>query len=115
MIEPGLILVTGAGGGVGGVGGKVVALLRRRGQAVRAMVHHDDDRADALHALGAEVVVGDLTQPADVAKALDSTQRMFFSNEPGPSYLEASATVGTVARAVGGLEALVAISQMTVS
>jgi hypothetical protein len=29
MAEPGLILVTGAGGGVGGVGGKVVALVRR--------------------------------------------------------------------------------------
>ncbi len=72
MTEPGLILVTGAGGGVGGVGGKVVALLRQRGRAVRAMVHHDDDRADALRALSAEVVVGDLTRPADVATALDS-------------------------------------------
>ena len=60
MAESGLILVTGAGGGVGGVGGQVVALLRQRGRAVRAMVHHDDDRADALRALGADVVVGDL-------------------------------------------------------
>jgi hypothetical protein len=34
MAESGLILVTGAGGGVGGVGGKVVALLRQHGQAV---------------------------------------------------------------------------------
>ena len=32
-----------------------------------------------------------------------------------PSYLEATATVATVARAVGDLDALVAISQMTVS
>jgi uncharacterized protein YbjT (DUF2867 family) len=32
-----------------------------------------------------------------------------------PSYLEASATVATVAHAVGGLDALVAISQLTVS
>ena len=54
MAEPGLILVTGAGGGgVGGVGGKVVALLRQRARAVRAMAHHDDDSADALRALGA--------------------------------------------------------------
>src|SRR6187200_429028 len=67
MAEPGLILVTGAGGGVGGVGGKVVALLRQRGKAVRAMAHHDDDRADTLRALGADVVVGDLLRPADVA------------------------------------------------
>ena len=115
MAEPGLILVTGAGGGVGGVGNKVVALLRQRGQAVRALAHHDDDRADALRGLGAEVVVGDLLRPADVATALDSVQRMFFSMSLTPSYLEAAATVATVARAVGDVDALVAISQMTVS
>src|SRR6201987_2929520 len=115
MAGPGLILVTGAGGGVGGVGGKVVALLRQRGRAVRAMTHHDDDRADPLRALGADIVVGDLTRPADVATALDSARRMFFSMSLAPSYLEASATVATVARAAGDLEALVAISQMTVS
>ena len=115
MAEPGLILVTGAGGGVADVGGKVVALLRQRGRVVRAMAHHDDDRADALRALGADVVVGDLTRPADVATALDSAQRMFFSMSVASSYLEATATVATVARAVGDLDALVAISQMTVS
>jgi uncharacterized protein YbjT (DUF2867 family) len=115
MTEPGLILVTGAGGGTGGVGGKVVALLRQRGRAVRAMAHHDDDRAAALRALGAEVVVGDLTRPADVATALSSVQRMFFSMSLAPSYLEAAATVATVARAVGDLDALVNMSQLTVS
>jgi uncharacterized protein YbjT (DUF2867 family) len=115
MAEPGLILVTGAGGGIGGVGGKVAALLRERGRATRAMAHHDGGRADALRELGAEVVVGDLTRPADVATALDSVKRMFFSMSLAPSYLEATATVATVARAVGDLDALVAISQMTVS
>jgi uncharacterized protein YbjT (DUF2867 family) len=115
MTEPNLILVTGAGGGVGGVGGNVVALLRQGGRAVRAMAHHDDNRADALRALSADVVVGDLTRPADVATALDSVQRMLFSMSLAPSYLEATATVATVARAVGDLNALVAISQMTVS
>ena len=115
MAEPGLILVTGAGGGVADVGGKVVALLRERDRAVRAMVHHDGDGADALRALGADVVVGDLTRPGDVATALDSVQRMFFSMSVSPSYLEAAATVATVARAVGDLDALVAISQLTVS
>jgi uncharacterized protein YbjT (DUF2867 family) len=111
MTESDLILVTGAGD----VGGKVVALLRQRGRAVRAMVHHDDGRADALRALGADVVVGDLTRPADVARALDSVQRMFFSMSLAPSYLEAPSRVATVARAVGDLETLAAISQLTVS
>jgi uncharacterized protein YbjT (DUF2867 family) len=115
MAEPGLLLVTGAGGGIGGVAGRVVSLVRQRGQAVRAMVHHDDGRADALRALGADVVVGDLTRPADVATALDSVQRMFFSMSLAPTYLEAAATVATVARAVGHLDALVSLSQLTVS
>jgi uncharacterized protein YbjT (DUF2867 family) len=109
--------VTGAGGSAGGVGlgNKVVALLRQRGLAVRAMVHHDDDRADSLRALGADVVAGDLTRPGDVATALDSVERMFFSMSLSPSLLEAATTVATVARAVGNLDALVAISQLTVS
>ena len=47
--------------------------------------------------------------------ALDSVDRMFFSMSLSPSLLEATATVATVARAVGDLDALVAISQMTVS
>src|SRR5258708_35165949 len=115
MAGSGLILVTGAGGGIGGVGSKVVALLRERGRAVRAMAHHDDDRADALRALGADVVVGDLTRPADVATALDSVQRLLFSMSLAPSYLEATATVATVARAAGNFDALVSLSQMTVS
>jgi uncharacterized protein YbjT (DUF2867 family) len=61
------------------------------------MAHHDDDRADALRALGADIVVGDLTRPADVATALASVRQMFFSMSLAPSYLEATATtVATV-------------------
>ncbi|GII57113.1 NAD(P)-dependent oxidoreductase [Planotetraspora thailandica] len=114
VVQP-RILVTGAGGGVGGVGRTVVRSLRARDVPVRAMVHRDDERAAALCALGAEVVVGDLTQPDDVAGALDGIGRMLFSMSVSPDYLEATATVATVARAVGGLEALVNMSQMTVS
>ena len=64
------ILVTGAAGRVGGVGGAVVALLRQRDLPVRALVRRDDARAAALRALGAEVVVGDLTQADEVARAM---------------------------------------------
>jgi uncharacterized protein YbjT (DUF2867 family) len=109
------VLVTGAGGGVGGVGRTVVELLREQSVSVRAMVHRDDERADHLRRLGAQVVVGDLTRPTDVAEALDGVGRMFFSMSVAPSYLEATATVATVARMLGGIEALVGISQMTVS
>ena len=109
------VLVTGAGGGVGGVGRSVVEMLRERDIPVRAMVHHDDERADALRALGAEVVVGDLTRPDDVARAIDGVARMLFSMSVSLSYLEATATVASVGRAEGALRALVNISQMTVS
>jgi uncharacterized protein YbjT (DUF2867 family) len=115
MVEDGPVLVTGVGGGVGGVGRTVVRLLRERGLPVRAMVHHDDERADLLRALGAEVVAGDLTRPSDVARAVEGARRMFFSMSVSAAYLEAAATVATVARAVGDLDALVDISQMTVS
>ncbi len=110
------ILVTGAAGGIGGVGGKVVAGLRERGVPVRALVHHDDDRAAALRAVGGvEVVVGDLTRGADVVAALEGCRRAYFGMSVSPGYLEATATVAAAGVASGQLELLVNISQMTVS
>lgn len=78
-------------------------------------MHRDDERADVLREWGADVVVGDPTRPTDVAGALDGCRRMLFSMSVSPDYLEAAATVATVTRAAGTLEALVAMSQMTVS
>jgi uncharacterized protein YbjT (DUF2867 family) len=92
-----------------------VSLLRQRDLPVRAFVHRDDERTEALRALGAEVTVGDLLRPSDVARALDGCGRMFFSMSVSPSYLEAATTLVTVARECASLEALVNLSQMTVS
>jgi uncharacterized protein YbjT (DUF2867 family) len=108
-------LVTGAGGGVGGVGRMVVDDLLASGDAVRALVHRDDARAEALRQSGAQVVVGDLTNPVDVAAALDGVTRVFFSMSVSASYLEATAVVCSLAAELGGLEVLVNMSQMTVS
>ncbi|MFE2582833.1 NAD(P)H-binding protein [Streptomyces sp. NPDC059378] len=109
------ILVTGAAGSVGAVGRTVVQGLRRRGLQVRALVHRDDDRAQALRATGAEVVVGDLTQARDVADALDGCGRMYFGMGVSAQYLLAAVTTATVARAYGELEAFVNMSQLTIS
>lgn len=109
------ILVTGAAGQVGGVGRAVVESLRRRGLPVRALVRREDERADALRAVGAEVVVGDLTRAADVARALEGSRRMYFGMSVSAPYLEATVTAAAVAREYGQLEVLVNISQMTVS
>jgi len=76
------ILVTGAAGRVGGVGGMVVERLRRRGMAVRAMVHREDERSAALRATGAEVVVGDLTVPVDVVRAMEACRRIYRGSRP---------------------------------
>jgi nucleoside-diphosphate-sugar epimerase len=63
------IPVTGAAGRVGGVGVAVVAALRGRHMPVRALARSDDERAAALRAIGADVVVGDLTRAGYVARA----------------------------------------------
>jgi uncharacterized protein YbjT (DUF2867 family) len=108
-------LVTGAGGGVAGISTQVVDRLLDRREGVRAMVHHDDARADALRARGAEVVVGDLTNPIDVQAAMSGVTRMFFNMSVSPDYLQATAVVCVAATEVDRLEVLVNISQMTVS
>jgi NAD(P)H-binding len=109
------VLVTGMPGRVGGVGSAIVDILRRRDQAVRALVLREDQRTDALRANGVDVVVGDLTQARDVAGALSGCRRMYFGMSVSPSYLEATATTAAVARERSDLEVLVNISQMTVS
>jgi uncharacterized protein YbjT (DUF2867 family) len=114
-ITKGPILVTGAAGRIGAVGRTVVELLRQRGLAVRALVHREDERADALRATGAEVVVADLTVPTDVARAMEGCRRIYFGMSVSASYLEATVIAAAVARERGDIEALVNISQMTVS
>jgi uncharacterized protein YbjT (DUF2867 family) len=109
------ILVTGAAGRVGGVGGAVVKALRRRGLPVRALVRGADERADALRATGAEVVVGDLTRAADVLRALAGCRRVYFGMSVSAPYLEATVATAAAARQRGDLEVFVNISQMTVS
>jgi NAD(P)H dehydrogenase (quinone) len=109
------ILVTGAAGRVGGVGGAVVEALRRRDLPVRALVRRDDERAEALRATGVEVVVADLTRAADVLRALAGCRRMYFGMSVSAPYLEATVTTAVAARERGDLEVLVNMSQMTVS
>jgi uncharacterized protein YbjT (DUF2867 family) len=109
------ILVSGAAGRIGGVGGGVVEALRRRGLPVRALVRREDERAEALRATGAEVVVADLTRAADVLRALAGCKRMYFGMSVSAPYLEATVTTAAAAWARGDLEVFVNMSQMTVS
>src|SRR5207237_4503463 len=110
----GPILVTGAAGKLGAVGRTVTGLLLERGLPVRAMVRREDERAATLRAAGADVVVGDLLEPADVYRAVSGCRRVYFGMSVSAGYLEATVTMAAVAREVG-LDALVNMSQMTVS
>jgi uncharacterized protein YbjT (DUF2867 family) len=106
-----LVLITGAGG----VGRQVLDQLRAQDVPVRVMVRRDDDRAAALRASGAEVVVGDLTRPETVAPALQGVGAMYFAMPVSPDHLLATTVVASVAREYGSLDGLVGMSQMTVS
>ena len=114
MADNGSILVTGAAGQLGAVGRTVTELLLNRGLPVRAMVRREDDRAAALRAAGAEVVVGDLLDSADVYRVVSGCRRVYFGMSVSPGYLEATMTMAAVSRELE-LNALVNMSQMTVS
>ena len=111
MVASNLVLITGAGD----VGRTVLEQLRAQGVPVRVMVRRDDDRAAELRARGAEVVLGDLTRPETVAAALEGVGRMYFAMPVSPDHLLATTVVASVALEYGKLDALVGLSQMTVS
>ncbi|MGP4006640.1 NAD(P)H-binding protein [Streptomyces sp. 4N124] len=106
-----LVLITGAGG----VGSAVLEKLRAQDVPVRVMVRRDDGRATRLRALGAEVVLGDLTRPETVAAAMDGARSMYFAMPVSPDHLLAATVAASVAREYGQLDALIGMSQMTVS
>jgi uncharacterized protein YbjT (DUF2867 family) len=108
------ILVTGAAGQVGAVGRSVTEMLLDRGLKVRAMVRTDDERAEALRTLGAEVIVGDLLELSSLHRAIEGCERVYFGMSITSSYLEAAVNMAAVARH-HGVTALVNMSQLTVA
>src|SRR4051812_44379210 len=67
------ILVTGASGFIGG---HLVSALRREGHAVRALVRTPQG-ASAVEALGAQAVIGDLTDPATAGRVAAGVGSVF--------------------------------------
>lgn len=108
------ILVTGAAGRVGSVGRTIAELLLKRGKAVRAMVRTEDERAQALRAMGADVVSGDLLDLNAMHRAVAGCDTMYFGMAVSEDYLEATVNAAGVAKH-HGIQAFVNMSQMTVS
>ncbi|WP_408357783.1 NmrA family NAD(P)-binding protein [Paraburkholderia sp. RL18-103-BIB-C] len=108
------ILITGAAGAIGGIGRTLTAMLLEKGHRVRALVRRQDERADDLRRLGAEVVQGDLTDLASMHRAIEGCSRIYFGMSISAAYLEATVNLAAVARH-HGVEAIVNMSQMTVT
>jgi uncharacterized protein YbjT (DUF2867 family) len=108
------ILVTGAAGRVGAIGRTVTALLLKHGKAVRAMVRTEDERAQALRDMGAEVVVGDLLDLDSMHKAIAGCDTMYFGMSISDAYLAATVNAAAVAQH-HSVKAFINMSQMTVS
>jgi uncharacterized protein YbjT (DUF2867 family) len=111
---PGPILVTGAAGRVGAIGRSVTKLLLEQGHAVRAMVRNEDERAQALRDMGAEVVAGDLLDLDSMHRAIAGCETMYFGMSVSDTYLAATVNVAAVAKH-HGVKAFVNMSQMTLA
>jgi len=108
------ILVTGAAGRVGAVGRTVTELLLKQGKAVRAMVRTEDERAQTLRQLGAEVVIGDLLDLDSMHRVIAGCETMYFGMSVSDAYLAATVNTAAVAK-YHGVKAFINMSQMTVS
>ena len=108
------ILVTGAAGRVGAVGRRVTELLLKQGKAVRAMVRNEDERAQVLRDMGAEVVVGDLLDLDSMHRVIAGCETMYFGMSVSADYLAATVNAAAVAKYYG-VKAFINMSQMTLS
>jgi uncharacterized protein YbjT (DUF2867 family) len=97
-----MVLVTGAAGGTQGSTGRLTArLLLERGIPVRALVHKLDARSDDLRKLGAEVIEGDLLNPASVRAAMRNIKHAYFTYPVTDGLMEAAAIFASAARDAG--------------
>jgi uncharacterized protein YbjT (DUF2867 family) len=105
------ILITGGAGGLQGSTGRLVAnILLKQGIPVRAFVHKLDARSDELRLKGAEVIEGDLLDPASVLEAMKGVKHAYFTYPVTDGLLDA-ATIFAAAARDRGLELVVNNSQ----
>jgi NAD(P)H dehydrogenase (quinone) len=104
-----LFLIAGA---TGRTGTTSVRLLLERGHRVRALVHRPDDRSEALAAVGAEIVAGDLLNLHDVSSAMRGVSGAYFAYPIAPGLLDAI-VIFAQAAAEAGVRSIVNMSQIS--
>jgi NAD(P)H dehydrogenase (quinone) len=102
-----LFLVTGA---TGDTGRPTVKLLREKGYRVRALARREDQRAQDLRELGAEVVIGDMLNFNDMRKVIKGVTGAYFVFPLADGLVEASVIFAQVAKEEK-LELIVNMSQ----
>jgi NAD(P)H dehydrogenase (quinone) len=104
-----LFLITGA---TGKTGAPTVKILLEAGHRVRAFVHRVDQRSEALAAIGAEVVEGDLLDFHAVSSAMSGVKAAYLCYPIVPGLLPATAIFAQAA-SEAGVEAVVNMSQIS--
>jgi uncharacterized protein YbjT (DUF2867 family) len=92
-----MLLVTGA---TGTTGSEVVRLLRERELEVRALIH-DEAKADATRALGAEPVLAEMGDPKTLEPALAGVERAYLVAPLSPMQAEYEQVFVETAKAAG--------------
>jgi NAD(P)H dehydrogenase (quinone) len=103
------VLVIGA---TGKTGRHTVKHLLEKGRAVRAMVHKEDERSEALRRTGAEVVSGELLEHDDAIRAAAGTSAAYFCYPVSPGLIQATAYFADAAKRAA-LEVVVNMSQIS--
>ncbi len=99
MTAPGVpILVTGATGRHGSTGAHVARRLREEGRPVRILARTLSERTDALVALGAEVVLGDLHDRRSLVSALADVELAYFTYPVDAGVVSAAANYAAAVR-----------------
>src|ERR1700722_8464808 len=99
-------------GATGKTGQYTVQHLVEKGHGVRAMVHKEDERSEALRSTGVEVVVGGLLEHEDVIRATAGTSAAYFCYPVSPGLIQATAYFAHAAKRAA-LKVVVNMSQIS--
>jgi uncharacterized protein YbjT (DUF2867 family) len=95
------ILVTGATGRHGSTGAHVARRLREEGRPVRVLARRLSERTEALAALGAEVVIGDLHDRSSLVTAFADVDLAYFTYPVDAGVVAAAANYTSAVRESG--------------